>query len=63
MPATIDFQSKRDKRDAHRYRLARAQHLLDLFAAARGRPAQTMDELEEFLTEEQAAGRIPKRPA
>jgi hypothetical protein len=35
--------------DAHAYRLVQTQELLDLFQAAhRGRPARTVEELEEW---------------
>jgi len=38
-----------EEHNAHAYRLAQTQELLDLFQAAhRGRPARTVEELEEW---------------
>jgi hypothetical protein len=37
-----------DKDDAHRYRLAVAQKMLDVFEDAHGRPARTLEELSDW---------------
>ncbi len=42
-------QTLSDQIHAHRYRLAQAEKLLDLFRDARGRPAATVEELEEWV--------------
>ncbi len=42
-------QTLDDQIHAHRYRLAQAQRLLDLFKDAHGRPAATVDELEQWV--------------
>jgi hypothetical protein len=52
----IDFSAERDKRDAHQYRLAQAQTMIDHFAKARGREPTSTDELVTFIRDEEAAG-------
>ena len=37
-----------DKEYGEKYRIAQAQKLLDLFSDAHGRPAETLDELEDW---------------
>jgi hypothetical protein len=49
-------------KDAEKYRLAQAQVLIDAFTIARGRAPATMDELEEFVAKEEAAGRLSPGP-
>jgi hypothetical protein len=58
----IDFGAERDKRDAHEYRLAIAQTLIDLFTKARGREPASVKELEQFVADEERAGRMPEKP-
>ena len=42
-------QTLSDQIHVHRYRLAQAEKLLDLFNEVHGRPAATVEELEEWV--------------
>ena len=39
----------RDAKDAKLYQIAQAQKIIDLFETANGRPASTMEELNEWV--------------
>jgi hypothetical protein len=49
MTKIINPNKARDAKDAYRYQLAQAQKMLDLFENAHGRPANTMEEFEQWL--------------
>ena len=52
-----------DEQLGDRHRHAEAEKMLDMFKRARGRAYTNMDELAEFMKEEERAGRKPEGPA